>query len=60
MAIEGVTADVAANKDHAPWYSLAGDRAPNPHKGIYVKKRQEGCFQVTGSDQNENRILINN
>mgnify|MGYP000982892348 FL=1 len=45
MAIEGVTADVAANKDHAPWYSLAGDRAPNPHKGIYVKKGRKVVFK---------------
>ena len=45
MAIEGVTADVAANKDHAPWYSLAGDRAPNPHKGIYVKKGRKVIFK---------------
>lgn len=45
MAIEGVTADVAANKDHAPWYSLAGDRAPNPHKGIYVKKGRKVFFK---------------
>ena len=45
MAIEGVTADVAANKDHAPWYSLAGNRAPNPHKGIYVKKGRKVVFK---------------
>lgn len=45
MAIEGVTLDVAANKDHAPWYSLAGDRAPNPHKGIYVKKGRKVVFK---------------
>ena len=35
----------AANKDHAPWYSLAGDRAPNPHKGIYVKKGRKVIFK---------------
>lgn len=46
MAIEGVTADVAANKDHAPWYSLAGDRAPNPHKGIYQMPIMNG--ETTG------------
>lgn len=46
MAIEGVTADVAANKNHAPWYSLAGDRAPNPHKGIYQMPIMNG--ETTG------------
>lgn len=45
MAIEGVTADVTANKDHDPWYSLAGNRTPNPHWGIYVKKGRKVVFK---------------
>lgn len=45
LAIEGITSDVAVGKDHAPWYSLAGNRAPNPHGGIYVQKGKKVVFK---------------
>ena len=44
LAVDGIMVD-ASSSDESKWYSLNGEDAPNPHKGIYVKKGKKVVFK---------------
>lgn len=44
LAVPDITMD-SSSSDSVKWYSLSGEYAQNPHKGIYVKKGKKVVFK---------------